>query len=85
MYIALGIMNISIGSPYEAVIKRIIEKGYAGNQTEVIRQAILAYERMLDDQELMLVHRAVTGEVNEIVAKKSPTHSFDEIKKILKS
>lgn len=78
-------MNISIGSPYEAVIKRIIEKGYAGNQTEVIRQAILAYERMLEDEELMLVHRAVTLEVNEIKAKKSPSHSFDDIKKILKT
>jgi Arc/MetJ-type ribon-helix-helix transcriptional regulator len=62
-------MNISLGSPYEAAIKRIIEKGYAGNQTEVIRQAILAYERMLEDEELMLVHRAVTAEVNEIKAR----------------
>jgi Arc/MetJ-type ribon-helix-helix transcriptional regulator len=78
-------MNISIGSPYEAVIKRIIEKGYAGNQTEVIRQAILAYERVLEDEELMLVHRAVTVEVREIKANKIPTHSFDEIKKLLKS
>jgi Arc/MetJ-type ribon-helix-helix transcriptional regulator len=77
-------MNISIGSPYEAVIKRIIEKGYAGNQTEVIRQAILAYERVLEDEELMLVHRAVTVEVNEIVAKKTPSFSFDEIKTLLK-
>ena len=59
-------MNISIGPPYEAVIKRIIDKGYAGNQTEVIRQAILAYERMLEEEELMLVHRAVTVEVSEI-------------------
>ena len=59
-------MNISIGSPYEAAIKRIIEKGYAGNQTEVIRQAIIAYERMLEDEELNLVHRAVTIEVSEI-------------------
>ena len=78
-------MNISIGSPYEAVIKRIIEKGYAGNQTEVIRQAILAYERMLEDEELMLVHRAVTAEVNEMRARKTSTHSFDEIKKVLKT
>ena len=78
-------MNISIGSPYEAVIKRIIEKGYAGNQTEVIRQAILAYERMLEDEELMLVHRAVTVEVSEIEANKTPSHSFNEIKKFLKS
>ena len=59
-------MNIRIGSPYEAVIKRIIEKGYAGNQTEVIRQVLLAYERMLEEEELMLVHRAVTVEVSEI-------------------
>lgn len=78
-------MNISIGLPYEAVIKRIIEKGYAGNQTEVIRQAILAYERMLEDEELMLVHQAVTVEMREIEAKKSPTHSFDAIKKILEA
>jgi len=78
-------MNISIGSPYEAVIKRIIKKGYAGNQTEVIRQAILAYERMLEDEELMLVHRAVTVEVSEIETRKTPSCSFDEIKKILKS
>jgi len=78
-------MNISIGPPYEAVIKRIIEKGYAGNQTEVIRQAILAYERMLEDEELNLVHRAVTIEVSEIEAEKAPTHSFNEIKKLLKS
>ncbi|MCX6698490.1 MAG: hypothetical protein NTV68_00965 [Methanomicrobiales archaeon] len=76
-------MNIIIGPPYEAVIKRIIEKGYAGNQTEVIRQAILAYERMLEEEELMLVHRAVTVEVHEIEAKKTPPYSFDEIKKFL--
>ncbi len=78
-------MNISIGPPYEAVIKRIIDKGYAGNQTEVIRQAILAYERMLEEEELILVHRAVTVEVSEIEAHITPTHSFDEIKKLLKS
>ena len=83
MCIILDQMNIRIGSPYEAVIKRIIEKGYAGNQTEVIRQALLAYERMLEDEELMLVHRAVTVEVSEIEIKKNPTRSFDEIKKIL--
>ena len=78
-------MNISLGPPYEAAIQRIIGKGYAGNQTEVIRQAILAYERMLDEEELMLVHRAVTIEVREIEAEKTPSRSFDGIKKILTS
>ena len=28
MNISVGIMNISLGTPYEAAIKRIIEKGY---------------------------------------------------------
>jgi hypothetical protein len=50
-------MNINIGRPYEEAIRRIIDKGYAGNQTEVIRQAILAYEKMLEEEEMMLVHR----------------------------
>ncbi|HII99585.1 MAG TPA: hypothetical protein HA272_10150 [Methanoregula sp.] len=77
-------MNISIGAPYEAAIKRIIEKGYAGNQTEVIRQAVLAYERMLEEEELMLVHRAATAEVWEIEAGNCRTVSFDEVKKSLK-
>jgi len=84
MYISVGIMNISIGTPYEAAIKRIIEKGYAGNQTEVIRQAILAYERMLDDEERMLVHRAVEMEVKEIEADETKSFTFDQIKKLLK-
>ena len=78
-------MNISLGPPYEAAIQRIIGKGYAGNQTEVIRQAILAYERMLEEEELILIHRAVTVELHEIEAEKTPPHSFDEIKKILTS
>lgn len=34
-------MNINLGTPYEATIRKIIEKGYAGNQTEVIRQALV--------------------------------------------
>ncbi|MFZ3149947.1 MAG: hypothetical protein WA137_13045 [Methanothrix sp.] len=30
-------MNVNLGAPYEAAIKSIIEKGYAGSQTEVIQ------------------------------------------------
>ena len=77
-------MNIILGVPYEAAIKRIIEKGYVGNQTEVIRQAILAYERILEEEELMLVHKAVQIELEEMEAGRVKTHSFDDIKKILK-
>ncbi len=78
-------MNINLGVPYEAAIKKIIEDGYAGNQTEVIRQALLAYERMLEEEELRLVHKAVEAEMAEIEAGRTKTHSFEKIKKVLKS
>lgn len=77
-------MNVNLGAPYEAAIKSIIEKGYAGSQTEVIRQAILAYERMIEEEELALVHKAVEIEMEDIEAKKSKTYSFEDIKKIVK-
>ncbi len=76
-------MNINLGTPYEAAIKRIIEKGYAGSQTEVVRQAILAYERMIEEEELMLVHKAVEMEMEEIETGRSKTYSLKDIKKIL--
>jgi Arc/MetJ-type ribon-helix-helix transcriptional regulator len=76
-------MNINLGAPYEIAIARIIEKGYAGNQTEVIRQAVLAYERMIEEEELTLVHKAVETEMRELEAGKVKTHSFEEIKKFL--
>jgi Arc/MetJ-type ribon-helix-helix transcriptional regulator len=77
-------MNINLGTPYEAAIKSIIEKGYAGSQTEVIRQAILAYERMIEEDELALVHKAVEIEMEDIDAGKITTYSFEDIKKIVK-
>jgi len=79
----LIIMNINLGHPYEIAIRSIIEKGYAGNQTEVIRQAIMAYKRQIDEEELMLVHRAAEKEMAEIDAGKVKIHSFEEIRKIL--
>jgi Arc/MetJ-type ribon-helix-helix transcriptional regulator len=77
-------MNINLGAPYEAAIKSIIEKGYAGSQTEVIRQAILAYERMIEEEELALVHKAVEIEMEDIDAGKITTYSFEDIKKMAK-
>jgi Arc/MetJ-type ribon-helix-helix transcriptional regulator len=77
-------MNINLGAPYEAAIKSIIEKGYAGSQTEVIRQAVLAYERIIEEEELALVHKAVEIEMGDIEAAKSKTYSFEDIEKIAK-
>lgn len=77
-------MNVSIGAPYEAIIQKIIEKEYAGNQTEAIRQALLAYERLLEEEEKMLVAKAVRIEIEELEAKKSKTISHEEMKKKFK-
>lgn len=60
-----------------------MHKGYAGSQTKVIRQAILAYERMIDEEELLLVHKAVEVEMEEIEAGRSKTYSFKDIRMIL--
>ena len=77
-------MNINLGAPYEAAIKSIIEKGYAGSQTEVIRQAVLAYERIIEEEEQALVHKAVEIEMEDIEARKSKTYSFEDIKRLAK-
>ncbi|MEK6924022.1 MAG: hypothetical protein AABW54_02180 [Candidatus Micrarchaeota archaeon] len=63
-------MNVSLGVPYEAIMEKLIERGYAGNQTEVIRQALLAYERQIDEEEVTLVNKAVEQEMALIKAGK---------------
>lgn len=74
-------MNANLGIPYEAIVKKAIERGYAGNQTEVIRQALLAYERMLEEEEVFLVHKAVEIEGREIDEGKVQTVTHEELKK----
>lgn len=46
-------------------------------KTEVIRQAILAYERIIEEEELALAHKAVEIEMVEIEAGKSKTYSLE--------
>lgn len=74
-------MNVNLGAPYEALIERLIEKGYAGNQTEVIRQALTVYEREIEENEVRLVHKAVQIEMQQVKSGKVKTHSFDAVMK----
>lgn len=74
-------MNINIGVPYETIIKKIIEKGYAGNQTEVIRQALLEYDRMLEEEEVRLVNKGIELEMQEIRAGRLKTKNLKRIRK----
>jgi hypothetical protein len=62
---------------------KIFEQRDAGNGTEVIRQVVLAYERMIEEEEeLRLVHKAVETEMRELEAGKIKTYSFEEIKEL---
>ncbi len=74
-------MNINLGVPYEAKLRKIIEKGYAGNQTEVIRQSINAYYAQLEEEEARLVHKGVEAAMEDIRSGKSKTYTWDEVKK----
>lgn len=72
---------MNLGVPYEAIVKSVIEKGYAGNQTEVIRQALLAYRRMLEEEEVRLVNKGIELEMQEIREGKVKTKSLAGMKK----
>jgi hypothetical protein len=62
-------------------VRKIIDLGYAGNQTEVIRQALLSYNRMIEEEEVRLVNKGVVFEIQEIKEGKTKTKTLDEIKK----
>jgi Arc/MetJ-type ribon-helix-helix transcriptional regulator len=74
-------MNIKLGTPYEATMKKIIEKGYAGSQTEVIRQALTVYERMIDEEEVRLVNKGIAAEMEEIRSGKLRVYTHEQVKK----
>lgn len=76
-------MNINLGEPFEVLLKKIVKKGYAGNQTEAMRQAIMAYDRQIEEEEAELVYKAVQFEMQEIKSGKIKTYSHKEIKKKL--
>ena len=74
-------MNADLGVPYEAIMKKAIERGYAGNQTEVLRQALLNYERMIDEEEIKLVNKGIELEMQDIREENAKTKSLADLKK----
>ncbi len=76
-------MNVNLGVPYELKLKKIIDKGYAGNQTEAIRQSITEFERKIDEEEERLVHKAVELEMQEIKSGRVKTYTHEQVKKKL--
>ncbi len=77
-------MNINLGAPYEAIIRKLIAREYAGNQTEVVRQALLVYQREIEEEEAILVNKAVEIEMQKIESGEKKTYNWKEVKKRFK-
>ena len=81
----ISVVNVNLGEPYNVVIRGIIERGYAGNQTEVLRQAVLALQRELDErEEVLLVNKGIDAEMREVKRGKSKLLTFAQLKARLK-
>lgn len=80
-FIEGDVMNVNLGTPYEAIIQKLIERGYAGNQTEVVRQALVEYERKIDEEEVRLVNKGIEFEMQEIKAGRIKTKTHEQIRK----
>ncbi|GEM_PF-192348 len=72
-------VNVNLGAPYEAIIEKFIERGYAGNQTEVIRQALVVYQRQIDEEEVRLVNKGIEFEMQEIRQGRVKTVTLEKI------
>jgi Arc/MetJ-type ribon-helix-helix transcriptional regulator len=81
MYEISMALTVNLGAPYESIIDRIIKKGYAGTQAEVIRQALAYYDRYLEEEELRLVKKGVESMMADIESGKMKTYSLGEVKK----
>jgi Arc/MetJ-type ribon-helix-helix transcriptional regulator len=79
-------LNVNLGAPYEAKINKIIQKGYAASQTEVIRQAIMYYDKYLEqeEEEVRLANKGIAKDMEEIKSGKTKTVSHAELKKKLR-
>ena len=77
----MAILNVNLGTPYEAIIKNAINKGYAGNQSEVIRQALKVYDEYLEAEEMRLVAKGVEEIMADIESGKAKTYTLEEVRK----
>lgn len=75
-------LTVNLGAPYEAIIEKLIKRGYAGNKTEVLRQALVSYEQKIDaEEEKRLVTKKVEKIMAEIESGKRKTYTMEDFKK----
>ncbi len=75
-------LNVDLGEPYICIIDMAIEKGYAGNKSEVIRHALKSYEReIIENEEAILVKKGVDDMMAKIKSGEIKTKPYDETRK----
>jgi Arc/MetJ-type ribon-helix-helix transcriptional regulator len=70
---------VNLGPPYESIIDTLIEKGYAGNKSEVIRQALSFYYHYLQEEENSLTVKAVEAAMKDVRKGKTRTYKLDDV------
>jgi Arc/MetJ-type ribon-helix-helix transcriptional regulator len=70
---------VNLGAPYENIIDKLIKKGYAGTKSEAIRQALAFYDRYLEEEEYMLVSRAVKAMMEDVKSGKTRTYKLEDV------
>lgn len=74
-------MYVNLGTPYEDIMEEAIAAQYAGNKTEVLRQALLVYkEKFNESEELRLVKKGVEREFEEFKASGAKGKTLAEMK-----
>ncbi len=72
-------VNVNLGEPYEMIIAHAIRLGYAGTQTEALRQALLAYEKELEErEEVLLVNKGIRASTEKIKSAKMKTRTLQQ-------
>ena len=77
-------MNINLGDYYEQKLEKILRMGVATNKTEALRQAIVNYERQLDEEELLCLKHGMEDIEQKIASGDMKTYSWEQVKKKLK-
>lgn len=75
-------MNVNLGAPYVAILDRVVTSGYAGSRVEVIRQALLAYQTMLEErEEVRLVNKGIKAEMTKAREGKVKMLTLEELER----
>ena len=74
-------LTVDLGTPYDAIIDKLVSRGYAANKSELIRQALIIYDKVVEEEELTLVRRAIDSMIAKEKSGKSKTYTLEEIEK----